>query len=178
MLLNAPEDILRAALGAREVMPFLIKYDVLMTRVKLIHQDAMDVMQNIPGSDDRTEQEKCIITMMMNVSSAVLDNQYNGEISVWPLTNNTPATVGRGYHSEVIRLISLPVLALGDLLESINQIYFPTINLKPLNDLYLSDKEMTLEDAKQIQLYLTQQAIALVTRSRMGYDKEEESVNG
>lgn len=177
MLLNAPEDILRAALGAREVMPFLTKYDDLMTRVKLIHEDTLAIMNDIPSGPDRTDYEKCVITMMMNVSEAVLGNSLSGHPNTWPLMNNTPATVGRAYQAEVIRLISLPVLELSDLLETINHIYFSTLNLKPLNDLYLSDEEMTIEQAKQIQLYLTQQAIALVTRFRMGHDKEEEVDN-
>ncbi len=158
-ILNAPHQLLRAALASHDVNEFLARYTEAYFKSKEIFEYHKD---KIMQADNPRTIEANILTMMNEVINLFLGGE--GNPVPWVIVQHTPASVGRAFQAELLKLFSSTDVTFDEIINAVNRILFEALNLDGVVK-HLENEDV---DCVEVVTNLNHQAIALLTYRRIG----------
>lgn len=176
MIIDAPHSVARAFLAMKELETFIPRYtDVVMKTVADLHNSAERLK-----ADDKESRDGVLGQLLVNVNTFILGDDPK-QIKAWPLVTMTPLHIGLAYRSQMIYLLSRTEIDAITILNFINVVYFPSLNLGGLNDMLLKYGIRCDPNSAQTQrlvLLLAHQVAQLAARQELllpGTDNNGES---
>ncbi|QXO10139.1 hypothetical protein pEaSNUABM37_00178 [Erwinia phage pEa_SNUABM_37] len=132
MIIDAPHSVARAFLGMKELETFIPRYtEVVLKTVTEMHNSAERLK-----TDDKETRDGTLGTLLVSINNFILGEDPK-QIKAWPLVTLTPLHVGLAYRSQMIYLLSRDEIDVRNILNFINVVYFPALNLNELNECIL-----------------------------------------
>lgn len=128
MIIDAPHSVGRAYLGMKELETFIPRYvDVVLRVVAEMHNSAEKLKV-----DDKETRDGVLGALLASVNAIVLGEDTE-HVKQWPLVVMSPTHCGLAFRSQLIYLLTREEVTIDNILNFINIVYFPTLNLTLLN---------------------------------------------
>jgi len=163
MIIDAPHSVARAFLGMKELESFIPRYvDVVMKTVAEMQNSAERLKV-----DDKESRDAVLGQLVTNVNVFVLGDDAEN-VKDWPLVSMSPLHVGLAFRSQLIYLLSRDEVNIRNILNFINVVYFPNLNLVELNEMLLRYGDRPGPNSARVQkmLVLLVHQVAMLTSRR------------
>jgi hypothetical protein len=134
MIINAPHSVARAFLAMKELESFLPRYCDIAMRVI---EEYQNVVPRLAETKDKDARGEIIGGFLARVNEYVLGKDSDSVV-LWPLFNHTPIQVGLAFRSQLIYTLTRDEVTIHHILNFINIVYFPSLNLLELNNALLT----------------------------------------
>lgn len=169
MIIDAPHSIARAYLGMRELETFIPRYvEVVMKTVAEMHNSAERLK-----IDDKESRDAVLGQLLTTVNTFILGEDETN-VKQWPLVTLTPVHVGLAFRSQLLRLLTATEVDIRAILNFINVVYFPALNLAQLNESILNYGERPAPNSaatQKMMLLLIHQVAMLSSRGELVLDE-------
>jgi len=165
MIIDAPHSVARAFLGMKELESFIPRYvDVVMKTVAEMQNSAERLKV-----DDKESRDAVLGQLVTNVNVFVLGDDAEN-VKDWPLVSMSPLHVGLAFRSQLIYLLSRDEVNIRNILNFINVVYFPNLNLVELNEMLLRYGDRPGPNSARVQkmlVLLVHQVAMLASRREL-----------
>lgn len=172
MIIDAPHSIARALLAMKDLEAFVPRYvEVAMKTVAEMHNCAERLK-----TEDKESRDSVLGQLLTQVNNFVLGDNPD-KVNPWPLVTLTPLHTGLAFRSQLIYLLTLDEVNIRSILNFINVVYFPTLNLTELNESILRYGERPHPNSaatQKLALMLIHQVAMMATRGELTLDETEQ----
>lgn len=146
MIIDAPHSVGRAYLGMKELETFIPRYvDVVLRVVAEMHNAAEKLKV-----DDKETRDGALGALLAEVNTIILGTDAE-KVKVWPLVVMSPTHVGLAFRSQLIYLLTREEVSIDNILNFINVVYFPTLNLTGINQHLLKNGKYAVPNSAAFQ---------------------------
>ena len=149
MIIDAPHSVARAYLAMKELEAFVPRYvDVVLRVVAEMHNAAEKLKVN-----DKETRDGVLGGLLASVNEIILGADAEG-VKPWPLVALTPLHVGLAFRSQLIYLLTREEITIDNILNFINVVYFPALNLSGVNQHLLKNGKYAHPNSEAFQKLL------------------------
>lgn len=174
MFIDAPHSVARAYLGMRELETFIPRYvEVVMKTVAEMHNSAERLKSN-----DKETRDGVLGQLLTNVNNFVLGEDPDN-VQAWPVVTISPLHTGLAFRSQLLYLLACEEVDIRKILNFINVVYFPTLNLLEVNECILRTGKYCDPNSARTQklvLLLIHQVAQLASRQELILPSDEGDV--
>jgi hypothetical protein len=164
MIINAPHSVARAFLAMKELESFLPRYCDIAMRVI---EEYQNVVPRLAETKDKDARGEIIGGFLARVNEYVLGKDSDSVV-LWPLFNHTPIQVGLAFRSQLIYTLTRDEVTIHHILNFINIVYFPSLNLLELNNALLTSGRYARPNKARYQKMLVLLAHQVVMNASHG----------
>lgn len=172
MIINAPHSVARAFLAMKELESFLSRYTDVAMRVI---EEYQGVVHRLAEAKDQDARGEIISGFLARVNEYVLGKDAE-KIVPWPLFNHTPIQVGLAFRGQLIYTTTRKEVTVHHILNFINIVYFPSLNLLELNNALLTNGQYARPNSARYQkmlVLLAHQVAMNATRGELELSESE-----
>lgn len=173
MFIDAPHDITRAYLALEDLETFVIRYTDLITKVVIETNDTAERLK----TENKETRDQVLGGLLERINKLVLGKTPE-DYRPWPLATITPMHTGLAYRNGLIKLLAYDEININQLVDFVNAVYFPTLDLTELKKVVLErggrahPNERATHD---LVLNLAHQVTMLATRNALFMPKPTET---
>lgn len=175
MIIDAPHSVGRAYLGMKELETFIPRYvDVVLRVVAEMHNAAEKLKV-----DDKETRDGALGALLAEVNTIILGTDAE-KVKVWPLVVMSPTHVGLAFRSQLIYLLTREEVSIDNILNFINVVYFPSLNLTGINQHLLKNGKYAQPNSASFQhmlVLLIHQVAQMSSRGELAIAEEPDETD-
>lgn len=171
MIFDVPSSCAKAVLALEDCSRFVDRYMGAVLRVVAITHDAAERLKS-----DNKETRDGVLGMLLKDVNEIICGKTPEDFKPWPGLQLNPVQVGLGYRSQLVYLLTVDNIAVRHILNFINVVYFPALNLSELNEAILRSGISPHQNSQRTQtliLSLSYQFTKLATGNDLVLPTEE-----
>lgn len=165
MIIDAPHDVARAMLALEDLEAFVIRYsDMCLRVVAEVHNTSTKL-----DTDNKETRDTVLGSLLERINKIVIGDTAEA-YKPWPLVQLAALPIGLSYRSQLIYLLAKQEVSASDIVDFINTVYFPILDLRELKVAVLEHNarpHCNSAATHQLILSLANQVTMLATASKL-----------